>query len=80
VVISSTYLPRQCPSALLETKCWLLRPARLQKTVKFSNASRPRAMAAGITGCMWDMINIAALIVAQNAPVANCGPNKKKAA
>jgi hypothetical protein len=38
------------------------------------------AMAAGVTDHVWDMTEIAALIVAQEAPVAKRGPYKKKAA
>ena len=37
-------------------------------------------MAAGVTDCVWDMNDIAALIVAQEAPIAKRGPYKKKAA
>jgi hypothetical protein len=38
------------------------------------------AMAAGVTDQVWDMSDIAALIAAQEAPVAKRGPYKKKAA
>jgi IS1 family transposase len=38
------------------------------------------AMAAGITDRVWDMSDVAALIAAQEAPVAKRGPYKKKAA
>jgi IS1 family transposase len=38
------------------------------------------AMAAGVTDRVWDMTDVAALIAAQEAPVAKRGPYKKKAA
>jgi len=38
------------------------------------------AMAAGVTDRLWDMTDVAALIAAQEAPVAKRGPYKKKAA
>jgi len=38
------------------------------------------AMAAGVTDHVWDMTEIAALIAAQEAPMAKRGPYKKKAA
>jgi IS1 family transposase len=38
------------------------------------------AMAAGVADRVWDMADIAALIAAQEAPVAKRGPYKKKAA
>ena len=37
-------------------------------------------MAAGVTKRLWDMNDLAALIAAQEAPVAKRGPYKKKAA
>jgi hypothetical protein len=37
-------------------------------------------MAAGVTDRVWDMSDIAALITAQEAPVAKRGSYKKKAA
>jgi hypothetical protein len=37
-------------------------------------------MAAGVTVRVWDMADIAALLAAQEAPVAKRGPYKKKAA
>jgi hypothetical protein len=40
----------------------------------------PPAMAAGVTDRVWDMSDAAALIAAQEAPVAKRGPYKKKAA
>jgi IS1 family transposase len=38
------------------------------------------AMAAGVTDRVWDMSDVAALIAAQEAPVAKRGPYKKRAA
>ena len=38
------------------------------------------AMAAGVTDRVWDMTDVAALIAAQEAPVAKRGPYKKRAA
>ena len=38
------------------------------------------AMAAGVTDHAWDMTEVAALIAAQEAPVAKRGPYKKRAA
>ena len=38
------------------------------------------AMAAGVNDRVWDMSDVAALIAAQEAPVAKRGPYKKKAA
>ena len=38
------------------------------------------AMAAGVTDRVWDMTDVAALITAQEAPVAKRGPYKKRAA
>jgi hypothetical protein len=38
------------------------------------------AMAAGVTDRVWNMSAVAALIAAQEAPVAKRGPYKKKAA
>jgi hypothetical protein len=38
------------------------------------------AMAAGVTDRVWDMTDVAALIAAQEAPIAKRGPHKKKAA
>jgi hypothetical protein len=37
-------------------------------------------MAAGVTDRVWDMTDIAALIAAQEGPIAKRGPYKKKAA
>jgi hypothetical protein len=37
-------------------------------------------MAAGVTDRVWDMTDVAALLAAQEAPVAKRGPYKKKAA
>jgi len=48
---------------------------RIHKTLKITPA-----MAAGVTNRLWDMTDIAALIAAQEAPVAKRGPYKKKAA
>jgi len=38
------------------------------------------AMAAGVSDRVWDMADIAALIAAEEAPVAKRGPYKRKAA
>jgi hypothetical protein len=38
------------------------------------------AMAAGVTDRVWDMQDVAGLIAAQEAPVAERGPHKKKTA
>jgi hypothetical protein len=38
------------------------------------------AMAAGVTDPIWDMNDVAALVAAQEAPIAKRGPYKKKAA
>jgi hypothetical protein len=38
------------------------------------------ATLAGLTDQVWDMTDVAALIAAQEAPVAKRGPYKKKAA
>jgi hypothetical protein len=38
------------------------------------------AMAAGVTDYAWDMTEVAAMIAAQEAPVAKRGPYKKKGA
>ena len=48
---------------------------RIHKTLRVTPA-----MAAGVTDRVWDMTDIAALIAAQEAPVAKRGPYKKKAA
>jgi hypothetical protein len=37
-------------------------------------------MAAGVTDRLWDMTDVAALIAAQETPVAKRGPYKKEAA
>jgi hypothetical protein len=37
-------------------------------------------MAAGVTDRVWDMADIAALIAAQEVPLAKRGPYKRKAA
>jgi hypothetical protein len=37
-------------------------------------------MAAGVTDRVWDMHDVAALIAAQEAPIAKRGPYKKKVA
>ena len=37
-------------------------------------------MAAGVTDRVWDMQDVAGLIAAQEAPVAERGPHKKKTA
>jgi len=37
-------------------------------------------MAAGVSDRVWDMADIAALIAAEEAPVAKRGPYKRKAA
>jgi len=38
------------------------------------------AMAAGVTDRVWDMTDVAALIAAQESPVAKRGSHKKNAA
>jgi hypothetical protein len=48
---------------------------RIHKTLRVTPA-----MAAGVTDRVWDMNDVAALIAAQEAPVAKRGPYKKKAA
>jgi len=48
---------------------------RIHKTLRVTPA-----MAAGVTDRVWDMNEVAALIAAQEAPVAKRGPYKKKAA
>ncbi|HLY05837.1 MAG TPA: IS1 family transposase [Rhizomicrobium sp.] len=48
---------------------------RIHKTLRVTPA-----MAAGVTDRVWDMTDVAALIAAQEAPVAKRGPYKKKAA
>jgi len=48
---------------------------RIHKTLRVTPA-----MAAGVTDRVWDMTDIAALIAAQEAPVAKRGSYKKKAA
>jgi hypothetical protein len=48
---------------------------RIHKTLRVTPA-----MAAGVTDRVWDMNDVAALIAAQEAPIAKRGPYKKKAA
>ena len=48
---------------------------RIHKTLRVTPA-----MAAGVTDRVWDMSDIAALIAAQEAPIAKCGPYKKREA
>ena len=48
---------------------------RIHKTLRVTPA-----MAAGVTDRVWDMKDVAALITAQEAPVAKRGPYRKKAA
>lgn len=48
---------------------------RIHKTLRVTPA-----MAAGVTDRVWDMYDVAALIAAQEAPVAKRGPYKKRAA
>ena len=48
---------------------------RIHKTLRVTPA-----MAAGVTDRVWDMTDIAALIAAQEAPVAKHGPYKKRVA
>lgn len=48
---------------------------RIHKTLRVTPA-----MAAGVTDRVWDMTDVAALIAAQEAPIAKRGPYKKKAA
>jgi IS1 family transposase len=48
---------------------------RIHKTLRVTPA-----MAAGVTDRAWDMSDVAALIAAQESPVAKRGPYKKKAA
>jgi IS1 family transposase len=48
---------------------------RVHKTLRVTPA-----MAAGVTDRVWDMTDIAALIAAQEAPIAKRGPYKKRAA
>lgn len=48
---------------------------RIHKTLRVTPA-----MAAGATDRVWDMNDIAALIAAQEAPIAKRGPYKKKVA
>lgn len=48
---------------------------RIHKTLRVTPA-----MAAGVTDRVWEMSDVAALIAAQEAPVAKRGPYKKKAA
>ena len=48
---------------------------RIHKTLRVTPA-----MAAGVTDRVWDMNDVAALIAAQEAPIAKRGPYKKRAA
>ena len=48
---------------------------RIHKTLRVTPA-----MAAGVTDHVWDMMDVAALIAAQEAPLAKRGPYKKRAA
>ncbi len=48
---------------------------RIHKTLRVTPA-----MAAGVTDRVWDMSDVAALIAAQEAPIAKRGPYKKRAA
>jgi IS1 family transposase len=48
---------------------------RIHKTLRVTPA-----MAAGVTDRVWDMSDVAALVVAQEAPVTKRGPYKKRAA
>jgi hypothetical protein len=48
---------------------------RIHKTLRVTPA-----MAAGVTDRVWDMSDVAALIAAQESPIAKRGPYRKKAA
>jgi hypothetical protein len=63
------------PRAISRASIHELQFCRMHKTLRVTPA-----MATGVTDRVWDMNDVAALIAAQEAPVAKRGPYKKKAA